>query len=67
MTHSLRVTMVDVGAAAAREVAAMLARFVDLIARAGWAGGRATGDPADDGVDTAGEAISSINQVQLVA
>lgn len=38
--------------------------LADLIARVGGAGARAAGDPADDGVDTAGDAMSGRSEAE---
>jgi len=57
MIHSFDVTMGGVGTPDAGAIAAILDAFIDLIARAGGAGARAAGDPAEDGVETAGDAI----------
>ena len=42
----------------AREVGCIVDVLIDLMARAGGAGARAAGDPADDGVETEGDAMS---------
>jgi hypothetical protein len=42
----------------------MLEAFTVLIARVGGAGAIAAGEPADDGVDTAGEAIVSDRSIR---
>lgn len=39
--------------------------LADLIARVGGAGARAAGDPADDGVDTAGDAMSGRSETEV--
>jgi hypothetical protein len=57
MIHSLDVTMGGAGTPDAGARAAILDAFIDLIARPGGAGARAAGDPAEDGVETAGDAI----------
>ena len=57
MIHSFLVTMVGVGSPDAGAMDAMLGAFEDLIASAGGAGARAVGEPAEDGVDIAGDAM----------
>ncbi len=56
MIHSLRVTMV--GVPAVGEKPFMFTALIFLIARVGGAGAIAAGEPADEGVDTAGDAMS---------
>jgi hypothetical protein len=62
MIHSLVVMMGGVGSVEAGAMAAMLFGFalwklLVLTARTGGAGARYAGEPAEEGVDTAGEAI----------
>jgi len=56
MTHSFLVTIVGVGIPDTETIEVIFDESVDLIASAG-AGARAVGDPADEGVDAAGDAI----------
>lgn len=65
MIHSFRVTIVGLGGPGAKVAAApIFGMLADWIARTGGAGASAAGDPADDGVDTAGEAILLKAQLQ---
>ena len=60
MTHSFCVTMVGGVSPGEGVMDAILDAFVDLIASAGGAGARAAGEPAEAGVDTAGEAMFAL-------
>lgn len=66
MTHSFLVTREGAGRPDAGDMAAMRDASAALIAMLGGAGAMLAGEPADDGVDTAGEAMSlavkSVNQ-----
>ena len=57
MIHSFLVTMVGAGSPDAGAMNAMLGTLEDLIASVGGAGARAAGEPAEDGVDDAGDAM----------
>lgn len=60
MTHSFRVTMVAAGSPDEGAMDAILDAFEDLIASVGGAGARAAGEPAEVGVDTAGDAMFAV-------
>jgi hypothetical protein len=59
MIHSLVVNIVGVGMPDPDAIMVMLDMFGALIARVGGAGAMAAGEPVEDGVDTAGEAMSA--------
>lgn len=69
MIHSLVVMMGGVGSVEAGAIAAMLfalalLKLLVLTARTGGAGARYAGEPAEEGVDTAGEAIAEKSRGQ---
>jgi hypothetical protein len=57
MTHSFLVTIGGAPIPDPRIPLLIVEELADLIARGGGAGAIAAGEPADDGVDTAGDAI----------
>ena len=63
MTHSFLVTIVGVGSPDAGAIEAILDALTVLIASGG--GASVAGEPADDGVDTAGDAMSLIVELRL--
>jgi hypothetical protein len=62
-THSFLVIMAGVGRPDGTGATAMFGVLADLIARTECADARAVGDPAEEGVDTEGEAMSTRNQM----
>jgi hypothetical protein len=57
ITHSLRVTIADVGSADVAETSPVLGRLAGLIARAGWLGARGIEAAVGEGEDNAEETI----------
>jgi hypothetical protein len=63
MTHSFVVTSEGAAKPSAGAIAAIFDAFAALMARVGGAGAMFAGEPALDGVDTAGEVMSLIRAI----